>query len=67
VAYAVGYAATFGAALLREATPDSLREGLRNGAASGRKAADEVMRQRRERAERGTTDPGDGDTEGAWA
>jgi hypothetical protein len=67
VAYAVGYAATFGAALLREATPDSLREGLRNGAASGRKAADEVMRQRREKAERGTTAPGDGDTEGAWA
>jgi hypothetical protein len=67
VAYAVGYAATFGAALLREATPDSLREGLRNGAASGRKAADEVMRQRREKAEREAKAEAAGGSDGAWA
>ncbi len=67
VAYAVGYAATFGAAMLREATPDALRDGLRAGAASGRRAADEVMRQRREKAERETSRPGGDDAEGAWA
>ena len=67
VAYAVGYAATFGATLMREATPDALRDGLRNGAASGRKAADEVMRQRRERAEREGKSESAADLEGAWA
>jgi hypothetical protein len=67
VAYAVGYAATFGATLVREATPDALRDGLRAGAASGRKAADEVMRQRREKAEREAKPEAAGDSEGAWA
>ncbi|MCB1202724.1 MAG: hypothetical protein KDN18_00580 [Verrucomicrobiae bacterium] len=67
VAYAVGYAATFGAALMREATPDALRDGLRAGASSGRKAAEEVMRQRREKAERQSTTDGPSDVEGAWA
>lgn len=67
VAYAVGYAATFGAAIVREATPDALRDGLRAGAASGRRAADEVMRQRREKAEREAARPGAADSEGAWA
>jgi hypothetical protein len=67
VAYAVGYAAIFGATLMREATPDALREGLRNGAASGRKAADEVMRQRREKAEREEKTDAAADAEGAWA
>lgn len=65
-AYAVAYVATFGAALAREATPDALRDGLRQGAASGRRAAEEVMRQRREKAERETRDPDTGETE-AWA
>ena len=55
-AYAVAYAATFGAALVREVTPDSLRNGFREGATSGRRAAEEVMRQRREKAAR-ETDP----------
>ncbi len=67
VAYAVGYAATFGAAIVREATPDALRDGLRAGAASGRRAADEVVRQRREKAEREADRPGAPDSEGAWA
>ncbi len=52
VAYALAYAAAFGAGIAREITPDALREGLREGAASGRRAADEAIRQRRERAAR---------------
>lgn len=67
VAYAVGYATTFGASLLKEATPDALREGLRAGAASGRKAAEEVRRQRREKADREAKADGAGEAEGAWA
>ncbi len=66
VAYALAYATTFGAALVREATPDSLRDGLRQGAASGRRAAEEVVRQRREKAEREAREPEAGEAEGAW-
>lgn len=62
-AYAVGYAATFGASVLREATPDSLAKGFREGSASGRRAADEAMRRRQERAGGEADDAG----EGAWA
>jgi len=65
LAYGVAYAATFGSALLREFTPESLRDGLREGAASGRRAADEVMRQRREKAEREAREGAP--AEGAWA
>lgn len=63
VAYALGYAATFGASVVREATPESLSKGFREGSASGRRAADEAMRQRRERSEQAAAD----DSEGAWA
>lgn len=65
-AYAVGYAATFGASVLREATPDSLAKGFREGSASGRRAADEAMRRRQERAGGGAGEAGDAG-EGAWA
>lgn len=67
LAYAIAYAATFGSSLLREVTPDSLRDGLREGAASGRRAADEVMRQRREKAEREARQGTGDEAEGAWA
>ncbi len=61
LAYALAYAATFGGALAREIAPDTLKDGLRNGASSGKRAADEVIRQRREKAERETreTPPGE--------
>jgi hypothetical protein len=52
VAYAVAYAAAFGGALLREITPEPLKNGVREGTASGQRAAEEVLRQRREKAER---------------
>ena len=52
VAYTLAYATAFGGALLREMTPDHLKEGIRDGARTGQRAAEEMMRQRRERAER---------------
>lgn len=52
VAYAFAYATAFGGALLREVTPDNLRDGFREGSAAGQRAAEDVIRERRERAER---------------
>lgn len=63
VAYAVSYAAAFGTALLREIAPEPLTDGVREGKEAGQRAADEVIRNRKEREERGETytpedDPG---------
>ena len=66
IAYALGYATTFGAAILREATPDSVQSGFRDGSESGRRAADRVARERRERAEREEGQPPSGEPESAW-
>lgn len=67
VAYAVGYAATFGVSILREATPESLSKGFREGSVSGRRAAEEAVRQRRESAAREAEPPTTGEVDGAWA
>ncbi len=64
VAYAVAYASAFGAALLKELTPDTLCDGFKEGSDAGRKAAETIIRDRKDRAERRkaegeSTDPGD--------
>jgi hypothetical protein len=65
IAYTVAYAAAFGGAVIREITPENLKDGVRDGARSGQRAAGEMMRQRREKAEREAreTPPVDGDFE----
>lgn len=52
LAYAVSYAAIFGTELLKEITPENILDGLRDGSNAGRKAAEEVVRERKEKAER---------------
>lgn len=52
VAYAVSYAAIFGTELLKEFTPDNILDGLREGSNAGRRAAEEIVRERKEKAER---------------
>lgn len=52
VAYALSYVAAFGTALIREIAPEPLTEGVREGKEAGRRAADEVVRNRKEREAR---------------
>lgn len=63
VAYAVAYVASFGTALAREFAPDPLTEGVREGKEAGRRAADEVVRNRKEREERESRFDSDDDAE----
>tara|TARA_R110000850_G_scaffold62777_16_gene142532 strand:+ start:2344 stop:2763 length:420 start_codon:yes stop_codon:yes gene_type:complete len=51
LAYAVAYATAFGTALIKEITPDNLSEGFKEGTDAGKRAAEEVIRTRREKAE----------------
>ncbi len=51
ITYAFAYASSFGAALVKEITPDTVSDGFREGSAAGKQAADEVIRKRRERSE----------------
>lgn len=50
VAYALAYASAFTGALIREVAPDNLVDGLRDGASAGQRAAEEVVRNRREKS-----------------
>lgn len=64
VAYAVAYASAFGSSLLKELTPDTLCDGFKEGTDAGRKAAETIIRDRKDRAERRkaageSSDPGD--------
>lgn len=52
IAYALAYTAAFGNTLAGEITPDNVKEGFREGARSGQSAAEKMLRQRREKAER---------------
>ena len=52
IAYAVSYAAAFGTALLREIAPEPLTDVVREGKEAGKRAADEVIRNRKERETR---------------
>lgn len=64
IAYAFSYAATFGTALLREFAPEPLTDGVREGKEAGQRAADEVVRNRKEREARESKfTPGDDDSE----
>jgi len=56
IAYAIAYTGAFANVLAREITPDNLKDGFREGARSGQTAAEKMLRQRRERAERETRD-----------
>ena len=51
VAYAVAYASAFGSSLLKELTPDTLCDGFKEGTDAGRKAAETIIRDRKDRAE----------------
>jgi|GEM_PF-4262206 len=51
VAYAFAYVGAFGAALLDEITPGSVRSGFETGAAAGRRAATESARKKEEPGE----------------
>lgn len=57
LAYALAYATVFTGTMIREVAPESLVEGLREGTSAGRRAAEESVRQRRERQEREATNP----------
>lgn len=57
LAYAVAYATSFGAALVDEITPDNVKEGFREGSQAGKRAAEDVVRNQKERAAREGTDP----------
>ena len=52
LAYALAYVTAFGGALAREITPDTMKDSLRDGTSSGKRSAEEMIRQRREKAER---------------
>ncbi|NNE90714.1 MAG: hypothetical protein HKN23_03625 [Verrucomicrobiales bacterium] len=59
IAYGLAYAASFGAILLKEFTPESMADGFSEGTEAGRKAADEMLEKqkaRREQAESEATD-----------
>lgn len=68
IAYAIAYTAAFGNVLAREITPENLKDGFRNGAQSGQTAAEKLLRQRREKAEREARDtpPAETDPETVW-
>lgn len=48
VAYAVAYAGAFGVTLLKELTPDTIRNGAREGSDAGSKAATEFVQKQRD-------------------
>jgi len=56
IAYAIAYTAAFGNVLAREITPENLRDSFHRGAQSGQSAAEKMLRQRREKAEREARD-----------
>ncbi len=56
IAYALSYATAFGGTIIADLTPDPLKKGFRDGASSGRKAAEDVLRQRRENSSGSTTE-----------
>ncbi|MDF1811693.1 MAG: hypothetical protein P1V20_05750 [Verrucomicrobiales bacterium] len=47
--YAIGYAVSFGSALIREFTPDNVTDGFERGSQAGNKAAEEVIEHRKAR------------------
>ncbi len=49
IAYAIAYATAFGGELLKEITPENINRGFSEGSEAGRRAAGEVVKQRRER------------------
>ncbi len=68
IAYAIAYTVAFSNALASEITPDNIKDGFREGAQSGQSAAEKILRQRREKAEREAreTPPADEATATVW-
>ncbi len=60
IAYAIAYATAFGGELLKEFTPENVTSGFSQGSEAGRRAAGEVIAQRRAREaeQQETPEPG---------
>jgi len=52
LAYGIAYATAFGSALLKGIAPDNITTGFKKGSESGQRAANEVVKRRKERQSR---------------
>lgn len=55
--YAIGYAVSFGSALVKEFSPDNVTDGFERGSDAGNKAAEEVIEHRKARSGNVPEDP----------